>query len=67
MACAAHERVDRIIREVSGVKAQYGITEWEWGFLHRMRALAHRGFSEKQAKVIDEIEAKVFPTEDGES
>lgn len=52
------ERVDRILAEISGVAAQYGITSWERDFLASVVALGR--LSAKQEAVLGKIEDKVF-------
>ena len=51
-------RVDRILREIEGVAAQFGIDTWERNFLASIRG---RGcLTEKQEARLQEIEQKVF-------
>lgn len=55
-------RVDRILAEISGVAAQYGITSWEREFLTSVRK---RGYlSQKQDAILVKIEARVFGEEE---
>lgn len=56
------ERVARIEREISGVAAQYGVTDWERQFLRSVAA--RRTLSPKQAEVLSDIERKVFDGDD---
>lgn len=56
------ERIQRIIDETSGVKAQYGITSWEWDRLHEWRGAI--SLSPKQLEILNKIEQKVFDEED---
>ena len=52
------ERVDKIMTEIAGVTAQYGVTAWEMQFLTSIRT---RPFlSDRQEKTLIEIEVKVF-------
>ncbi len=56
------ERVDRILTEVSGVFAQYGITSWEREFLTSAR---ERGYlNQKQDAILVKIEQRVFGEEE---
>ena len=52
------QRVDKILAEIAGVTAQFGVTSWEVNFLASIR---DRSFlSDKQEKTLVEIEVKVF-------
>ena len=61
MSLTAAERVERLINEVRGVKAQFGINEWAWGFLLTLQkeGLELR-LTEARRKVLEELEGKVF-------
>lgn len=55
-------RVDRILAEISGVAAQYGITSWEREFLASVK---ERGYlSQKQDAILVKIEQRVFGDEE---
>ena len=56
------DRVNKILAEVAGVTAQYGISNWEANFLASIRDRAF--LSDKQEKTLVEIEVKVFERED---
>lgn len=51
-------RVGNIQREISGVAAQYGVTQWEKSFLTNIARCFK--LSTAQDKTLCEIEAKVF-------
>lgn len=51
-------RVERITKEISGVRAQYNITSWEGNFLVSIKD--RRSLSESQERVLASIEKKVF-------
>lgn len=55
------ERVARIRDEITGVAAQYGVTQWEKGFLDNVER--QHALSEKQETTLRNIEAKVFAEE----
>ena len=59
---AIKQRVDKITKEISGVTAQFGVTQWEANFLASIRDRAF--LSDKQEKTLVEIEVKVFERED---
>jgi hypothetical protein len=51
-------RCDAIRKEISGVKSQYGVTQWELDF---MKSIEHLTWgSEKQQATLARIEKKVF-------
>jgi NAD-dependent DNA ligase len=56
-------RVERILEEIDGVAAQYGVTSWEREFLHSIDDLY--SLTPKQEAILDRIEEKVF-SDDGE-
>lgn len=57
------DRVARIEAEISGVAAQYDVTDWERQFL---RSVALRSMvSPKQEVILVKIEAKVFGEGEG--
>jgi len=53
------ERVDAIVKECSGVWAEYGITAWERRFLDDVGVYANP--SSKQIAILEQIETKAFP------
>lgn len=53
-----YERVERILEEISGVAAQYGVTSWELDFLDSVSERA--ALTERQEEILSRIEAKVF-------
>lgn len=58
------QRVEKIQKEISGVTAQFGVTQWEINF---MASICDRPvLSDKQEKALIEIEAKVFERDDDE-
>lgn len=54
------ERIQRILKEIKGVKAQYNITQWELDFMNDLVQRDIAFGSLKQNAVIAGIEAKVF-------
>lgn len=52
------ERIARIEAEISGVKAQSDITQWEINFLNNLKRL--RFGSDAQRVILERIEKKVF-------
>ena len=54
------ERVVRVMQEVDGVYAMYGITDWEKNFLQSNSDSKWPKFTEKQEARMQIIEAKVF-------
>jgi hypothetical protein len=54
------ERVKRVMEEVTGVKSLYGIDDWAWGFLVSMEKRAPETLTERQEKVLAELEQRVF-------
>lgn len=51
-------RIERILAEIKGVRAQYGVTDWEY---QRLEEWAHWwNLSPKQAAILDGIERRVF-------
>lgn len=61
------QRVTRVMNEISGVKAQFGVDEWEWGFLDTMKRRAPETLTTRQEKCLADLERKVFGTEEAES
>lgn len=60
------ERLNRIEREIRGVKSLYGITSWEVEFMARLRTW--RGeLTAKQEETLRQIEKKVFGIEEEDS
>lgn len=51
-------RVTRILEEIRGV--QYGVGEWEFGFLLSMQEKHPEVLTERQEKVLAGLERKVF-------
>lgn len=58
------ERVTRVMEEVTGVKAEYGIDSWTWGFLETIRQRNPETLTSRQEKVLCEIEERVFGEEE---
>ncbi len=56
-------RIQRILAEIKGVKAQYGITQWELDFMSDLVQRDIAFGSDKQNAVIAGIEKKVFGNE----
>ena len=52
------ERIDRIMKEIEGVAAQYNVTDWELQRLREWRKW--EGLSDRQVAIIYRIEVKVF-------
>ena len=51
-------RIKKILDEISGVKSQYGVTDWEF-----QRLTEWQGFwklSDKQDRIVTAVEKKVF-------
>lgn len=63
MASPRH-RVEKILEEIEGVASQFGVTSWEQ---HQfLPSIAERTvLSEKQEKILLEIEEKVFGDDTG--
>lgn len=62
----AHERAQKIIAEVRGVKSQYGISEASWKFLTDLVERRQIGLTMRQGDWLRELEHKAFrvgPTE----
>lgn len=57
-------RIKNILAEISGVRAQYGVTDWEYQRLTEWQTFWK--LSDKQEKIVASIEAKVFATKDDE-
>ncbi len=55
------KRVERVTREISGVKSQYGITSWEETFLSSVSTRA--ALTPLQETHLRTIEVKVFGDE----
>lgn len=55
------QRLQRIEDEICGVRAQYGVTDWEVKFLQHLGGLSFG--SPKQMRVLATIEKKVFGEE----
>lgn len=58
------DRVNRVMEEVTGVKAQYGIDEWTWGFLCSLQQRAPETLTTKQEAVLARVERQVFGEEE---
>lgn len=56
-------RIQRILSEIKGVKAQYGITQWELDFMADLVKRDIAFGSDKQKEVVARIEKKVFGNE----
>jgi hypothetical protein len=52
------QRVEKVEEEIEGVASQYGVTSWEREFLESVKE--RTVLSEKQAKILEQIEEKVF-------
>lgn len=59
------ERAEKIIEEVKGVTAQYGVSGNDMIFLQTIRHC--RILSEKQAKWLADIESRVWPDTDDDT
>lgn len=57
-----HSRVQKIEDEIEGVASQYGVTSWDREFLDSIKSRTL--LTEKQEKVLGEIEQKVFEGDD---
>lgn len=58
------ERVERVMNEVAGVKAQYDINDWAWGFLCDLQKRKPETLTTRQEKCLAELEVKVFGEEE---
>lgn len=56
------QRIKRILDEIKGVKSQYNVTDWEFQRLTEWQTFWN--LSEKQEKVVAQVEAKVFGAEE---
>jgi hypothetical protein len=52
------QRCDAIRKEISGVKSQYGVTQWELSFMKSIEN--HTWGTDKQQAMLARIEKKVF-------
>ena len=59
---SVRQRVEKIEEEIEGVAAQYGVTSWEREFLESVKE--RTVLSEKQMKILGDIEDKVFGAEE---
>lgn len=50
-------RIKNILAEISGVRAQYGVSDWEFQRLTEWQEFWK--LSEKQEKIVAQIEAKI--------
>ena len=58
------DRINRLLHEIRGVAASYGITSWERDRLDEWRY--KRDLSDRQEKVLQELEKKVFGEQEEE-
>lgn len=54
------ERATRVLQEIEGVSAAYGISNWEKNFLLDNQVSTWPAFTPKQEAAMKRIEAKVF-------
>lgn len=54
------ERIQRILKEIAGVKSQCNITQWELDFMNNLVKHDIAFGSDKQKEVVARIENKVF-------
>lgn len=57
---APHARAQKLIDEVRGVRAEYGIDSASWKFLNDLVERGQRFLSEKQRKWLEDLEHRVF-------
>ena len=62
---SAFERAQKVIDEVRGVKAQYGIDAKSWEFLNDLVSRRQRFLSEGQRLWLEALEHKAFVVGDG--
>lgn len=56
----AHVRAQKVIDEVRGVKAEYGISSVAWKFLNDLVERRQIGLTVKQGEWLRELEHKAF-------